>query len=102
MRLCVDWADTLSEQDASLAEKYLVRIWAGVRSTTTAETFDQLRVEHYTYASVGINALPPTSSVVRGHIHRGAFLVHKAYNLLETALHVKTFRRKTSVYDELG
>ena len=62
--------DTLSEQDTALAEKYLVRAWAGAASlTTTAETFDQLRVENYTSASVGIDALPPTCSVARGHIH---------------------------------
>lgn len=41
-------ADTLTEQDAALAEKYLVRVWAGVRSTTTAKTFDDFRVEIYT------------------------------------------------------
>ena len=57
---------------------------AGARSTTTAETFDQLRVENYTSASVGIDALPPTSRVIRGHIHRGAFLVRRACQLLVT------------------
>jgi len=35
--------DTLSDQDIPLAEKYLVRVWARARSTTTAEAFDQLR-----------------------------------------------------------
>ena len=69
-------ADTLSDQDTALAEKYLVRVWAGVRSNTTAETFDDLRVENYNSARAGIDALPPTSSVIRGHIQRGAFLVH--------------------------
>ena len=78
-------ADTLSEQDAALAEKYLVHVWAGVRATTTVETFDQLRVENYTSGSAGIDALPPRSSVIRGHIRRGAFLVHRACQLLETA-----------------
>ncbi len=75
-------APTLSEQDASLAEKYLVHVWAGVRSTSTAETFDQLRLEEYTSSHVGIDALPPTSSVMRGHIHQGAFLMHRACQLL--------------------
>lgn len=74
----------LSEQDAGQAEKYLVKVWAGARSTTTAETFDQLRVVNYTSASAGIDALPPTSSVIRGHIHRGAFFVHRACQLLVT------------------
>jgi hypothetical protein len=60
--------NSLSDQDAALAEKYLVRVWAGARSKTNAETFDQLRIESYTSGSIGIDALPPTSSVVRGHI----------------------------------
>ena len=60
--------DTLSEQNESLAEKYLVRVWAGVRSTTTAERFDQLKIENYTSASTsaGNDSLPPTSSVIEG------------------------------------
>ena len=40
--------DTLSDKDVVLAEKYLVHVWAGARSTTTAHTFNQLRVEKYT------------------------------------------------------
>ena len=78
-------ANTLSEQDTAQAEKYLVRVWAGARSTTTAETFDHLRVESYSSASAGIDAPPPTSSVIRGHIQRGAFLVHRACQLLAIA-----------------
>ena len=74
--------NTLSEQDEALAEKYLVRVWAGARSTTTAETFDHLRLENYTSASAGLDCLPPTSSVIKGHIRRGAFLIHRACKLL--------------------
>ncbi|KAH3722038.1 hypothetical protein DPMN_064987 [Dreissena polymorpha] len=33
---------TLSALDEALAEKHLVRVWAGARSTSTAETFDHL------------------------------------------------------------
>ena len=57
----------------------------GVRSNTTTETFDDLRLENYSSARAGIDALPPTSSVIRGHIQRGAFLVHRAFHLFETA-----------------
>ena len=57
-------ADTLSDQDTALAEKYLIRVWAGVRSNTTAETFDDLKLENYSSARVGIDALPPTSTAV--------------------------------------
>jgi hypothetical protein len=74
--------DSLSEQDETLAEKYLVRVWVGVRSKTTAETFHQLRVEYYSRAKAGIDSLPPTSYVIRGHIRRAAFLVYKACHLL--------------------
>ena len=56
--------DTLSDQDTALAEKYLIRVWAGVRSNTTAETFDDLKLENYSSARAGIDALPPTSTVV--------------------------------------
>jgi len=75
----------LSEQDIELAEKFLVRCWVGVRSTTAVDTFDQLRLEVYTSAVCGIDQLPPTSSVIRGHISRAAYLINKACNLLVTA-----------------
>jgi len=39
--------DKLLEQDTELADRYLlcIRVWAGVRSTATCETFDQFRAE---------------------------------------------------------
>src|SRR6218665_54842 len=77
--------DKLLEQDAELAEKYLVRVWAGARSNTTCETFNQLRAENYITSTVGIDALPPTSSEITDHIERGAFLVHRACQLLAIA-----------------
>ena len=63
----------------------MVHVWASARSTATAETFDQLRVDNYTSDRSGIDALPPTSSVIRGHMRRGALLVHRACHLLTTA-----------------
>ncbi|KAH3698913.1 hypothetical protein DPMN_073858 [Dreissena polymorpha] len=69
--------DTLSEKDEALAEKYLIRVWAGARSMTTAETFDHLRLENYTSATAWLDCLPPTSSVIKGHIRGGAFLIHR-------------------------
>ena len=59
----------VSELDIQFIEQYIVKVWAGVNSTTTATTFDELRVEHYTSCKTGIDSLPPTSSVIRGHIH---------------------------------
>ena len=46
--------DTLSVKDVLLADMYMVRVWAGARSTTTAPTFNQLMVEHYTSSSAGM------------------------------------------------
>ncbi|KAH3734220.1 hypothetical protein DPMN_040659 [Dreissena polymorpha] len=60
--------DTFSEQYEALAEKYLVRVWAGARSTTTSETFDHLQLEDYTSASAVLDCLPPTSSVISKEI----------------------------------
>ena len=33
----------------------------------------------------GLDALLPTNSVIRGHIHRGEYLAYKAYHLLQDA-----------------
>ena len=60
--------EKLSEEDERRAEKYLVKVWAGARSTTRALTFNQFRVEKYCSAYAGLDSLPP-SSVIRGHIH---------------------------------
>ena len=87
----------MSEQDIALAEGYLVRVWAGVRSATTAETFDQLSVENDTSASNLIDSLLHTSSVIRGYIHRGAFLVLCSSQLLVTAIEHKE-RLKPEAY----
>src|SRR6218665_1559012 len=53
-----------TEQDTELAEKCLVCVWAGTRSTTTCETFDQFRAESYLTQTVGIDALPHTSGEI--------------------------------------
>ena len=41
-----------------MTDKYLVHIWAGVRSIKITETFDQLWVENYASTSAGIDAHP--------------------------------------------
>ena len=72
---------TLSEYDVAPAEKYFVRVWAVAGSTTTSETFNKLRVEHYASSSDGIDALPRRSGEIRGHVHGRAFRVNKACRL---------------------
>ena len=50
--------DTWTDQDVVLAEKYLVHVWAGARSTTTAHTFNQLRVKQYTRSGLELMLFP--------------------------------------------
>ena len=77
--------EKLSEEDERRAEKYLVKVWAGARSTTRALTFNQFRLEKYCSANAGLDSLPPTCSVSRGHFHRGVYLAYKACHLLQGA-----------------
>ena len=35
--------DSLTKNDISVIEHYLVKLWTGVRSSTTVKTFDELR-----------------------------------------------------------
>ncbi|MES9880567.1 MAG: hypothetical protein ABW185_06755 [Sedimenticola sp.] len=69
--------DELQEKEISHVEEYLVRVWAGARSKPTAKTFDQLRLEVHINASTptAMTNMPPTSSVVRGHITRSYYVI---------------------------
>ena len=78
--------EVLTEAETVLAEHYSVKVWAGVRSTSTATTFDQLRLEQYVNGA-SLETLPPTSSVVRGHIHRSAYLIRDTLSLLKPDYH---------------
>ena len=82
-RYLINFAEdiSLNEQDVLLAEEYLVKVWTGVLSKTSALSFDQLRIEFYN--TVSLNMLPPTSAVMRGHILRGFYLIRKAVSLLD-------------------
>ena len=50
-------------EEEAKAEKYLIQVWAGARSTTRAMTFNQLRVEEYCNTMAGLDSLSLTSSV---------------------------------------
>ena len=56
----------LFEGDIALAGEFLVKGWAGVRSTTQCKTFDEFRLERYIGGNSGIDTLPPTSSANKG------------------------------------
>ena len=55
----------------------------GPCGTTSAKTFDELRVEMYNKSTVSLDKLPPTSSVMRQHLIKGFNLVRRALTLLE-------------------
>ena len=73
----------LSPRDVGLAEEFLVKTYSGVKSKTQSKTFDELRLEKYIGGNSGIDALPLTSSVMKGHIHRSVLLVYRAIHLLD-------------------
>ena len=78
-------SDDLAEETLKRAENYLVRIWAGARSTSPSYTFDQLRLEQHTAAKPAkpLEGLPPTLSVMAGHIIRAHHSVRFILTLLE-------------------
>ncbi len=88
-------SDDLDDYEIQTAERYLVQVWSGSRSKTTASTFDELRLQYHTRRTAipAIDDLPPTSSVVRGHITRSFFVVRGAITLLDdiTALDPTNF-----------
>ena len=76
----------LSETDMQLAEQYLVHVWAGARSMPNAATLDQLRLEVHKHSTHGLDELPPTSSVIRGHLMRAFYVVRNFLTLLAGAI----------------
>ena len=75
----------LHDHEVTLAEKYLVRVWHGVRSKTDACNFDELRLEYHRKDNpVPLDNFPPTSSVIREHLKRGYYVIRKSLNLLSS------------------
>ena len=73
---------TLIEDNICLAEEYIVKVKAEVKAKPLSSIFDGFRHEKYTSANTGMDNLPLTSRAVRAYIHRGAYLVYNACNLL--------------------
>ena len=78
-------ADEVSCAEIWQAEEYLVKVWVGARSTTACRTFSQLRLEEYTSAksSKSLDSLPPTSSVVLGHLKRAHCILRSLIKILD-------------------
>ena len=75
----------LSEQVINQVEEYLVHVWAGTKLKPASLSFDQLRVQYYLRPTrpMPLQSLPPTSSVIRGHIHRAYCVVRNVLCLLQ-------------------
>ena len=74
----------LTSDEIEKAEKYLVDVWAGVRSKHECKTFNNLRLKYVTDSTPkSLNSLPPTSSVIHGHIKRAYYVIKKVIHLLK-------------------
>lgn len=87
LKFLTDFAesDQLTEDTRQNVEQYLVRIWAGAKSKTESKTFDQLRMEWHIRPTTpkSLEALPPTSSVITGHIMRSFYVIRNIICLLD-------------------
>ena len=73
--------NTLSDNEVSIAEHYLVRTWVSAHSKSQATTINQLR--HHSYLDGNcLVQLAPTSSVIRGYIIHSLYVIRNALNLL--------------------
>ena len=74
----------LTSDEIEKAKKYLVDVWAGVRSKHECKTFNNLRLKYVTDSTPkSLNSLPPTSSVIHGHIKRAYYVIKKVIHLLK-------------------
>ena len=78
--------DSLATVDNGVVERYLVKVLAGARSNTTADTFDKFRHDRY-FNGKALTDLPPTSSAICGHIRWWFCVIRNAITLLETHQH---------------
>ena len=78
-------SEQLTEVTIQKAEEYLAHVWFGARLKPKSRTFDQLCMECHTHAITpkSLEALPPTSSVIRGHIQIAFFVVHNVLCLID-------------------
>ena len=75
--------DSLTTVDISVVERYMVKVWAGAHSNTTADKF-----RHDSYLKgKALTDLPPTSSAICGHIRWCFCVIRNAIALLETHQH---------------
>lgn len=73
--------DNLSDTDVQNLEKYLVMVWS---PKAQVDTFDELRYEDFhKNLNKSLATLPPTSSVIEGHIRRTFLAVREAITLLD-------------------
>ena len=86
--------ESLTTVDICVVERYLVKVWAGARSNTTADTFDKFRHDGYLNGKA-LTDLPPTSTALCGNIGWCFCVIRNAITLLE--LTSTTFSIKTLV-----
>ena len=60
-----------------------MKCYNGVKSVCSVKTFDELRLTTKSNKVIGLDQLPPTSSVIRAHIRRAFYDIKKDITLLE-------------------
>ena len=60
-----------------------VKCYNGVKSVCSVKTFDELRLTTKSNKVIGLDQLPPTSSVIRAHIRRAFYHIRNDISLLE-------------------
>ena len=78
--------DSLTTVDISVVERYMMKVLAGARSNTPADTFDKLRHDSYLNGKAPTDS-PPTSSAICGHIRWCFCVIRNAITLLEFHQH---------------
>ena len=75
----IDYLKNVWHEEAEKAEPYLVKV---LRPSSVYNTMNELRIELYLDKSSSLIELPPTSSLIFGHILRSHFIIHQYLNLL--------------------
>ncbi|NQY43710.1 MAG: hypothetical protein HRT87_10240 [Legionellales bacterium] len=73
-------AEEMTYDSFRKAEIYLVKV---LHSSSSCETFDELRFDMYVNKKTSLADLPPTSSSIQGHLQRCYFVIRQCLSLLD-------------------
>lgn len=74
---------SIGSDDMAKAERFLVGVWASAKVSLSIHTFNDLRVDQHKRKTKPLELMPPTSSVITGHIRRAFFVIRSVIILLK-------------------